>query len=130
VKWASLLGSLAVVTRFDNNNKKKIEATATSAAKATATATATLISIATTTTDNNIYPHLQNYSNLMWLKLSATSTTLNKIARDCIFSHEQPFYERAVSDLDPWRYMHRPVKVAHSSVIEWSHTTKNTASVQ
>ncbi len=24
--------------------------------------------------------------------------------------------------------MHRPVKVAHSSFIEWSHTTKNTAS--
>ncbi len=46
----------------------------------------------------------------------------------CIFSHVQPFYEWAVGDLDSKRYMHRPVKVAHSSFIEGSHTTKNTAS--
>ncbi len=51
-----------------------------------------------------------------------------RINRGRIFSCERPFYERAVSDLDPQRYMHRPVKVAHSSFIDWSHTTKNTAS--
>ncbi len=33
-----------------------------------------------------------------------------------------------MSDLDPLRSMHRPVKVAHSLFIEGSHTTKNTAS--
>jgi hypothetical protein len=49
--------------------------------------------------------------------------------RSCIFHREWPFYERAVSDLE--RYMHRSlwVKVAQSSFIEGSHTTKNTASV-
>ncbi len=45
-----------------------------------------------------------------------------------IFSHERPFYEHAVSDLNPQRYLYRPVKVAHSSFIEGSHTIKNTAS--
>ncbi len=40
----------------------------------------------------------------------------------------QPFYEQAVSDLGPWRSVHRPVKVAHSLFIEGSHMTKNTAS--
>jgi len=45
-----------------------------------------------------------------------------------IFSHVWPFYERAVSNLDPLRSMHRPVLVAHSSFIEGSHKTKNTAS--
>jgi hypothetical protein len=46
-----------------------------------------------------------------------------------IFSHVWPFYEWAVSDLD--RSMHRSlwVYVAHSSLIEGSHMTKNTASV-
>jgi hypothetical protein len=29
--------------------------------------------------------------------------------RGRIFSRVRPFYERAVSDLDPSRYMHRPV---------------------
>jgi hypothetical protein len=48
--------------------------------------------------------------------------------RGRIFSRERPFYERAVSDLDPERYMHRPVKVTHRSFIEGSHTTKNMAS--
>ncbi len=45
-----------------------------------------------------------------------------------IFSRVQPFYERAASDLD--RYMHISlwVQVTHSSFIEGSHTTKNTAS--
>jgi hypothetical protein len=33
-----------------------------------------------------------------------------------------------VSNLDPERSMHRLVLVAHSSFIEGSHTTKNTAS--
>jgi hypothetical protein len=28
--------------------------------------------------------------------------------RHCIFSHLRPFYEQAVSSLDPWRSMHRP----------------------
>jgi hypothetical protein len=40
----------------------------------------------------------------------------------------RPFYENAVSDLDPLRSMHRPVWVAHSLLIEGSPTTKNTAS--
>ncbi len=40
----------------------------------------------------------------------------------------QPFCEWAVSDLDPQRSMHRPIKVAHSSFVEESHMTKNTAS--
>jgi hypothetical protein len=50
-------------------------------------------------------------------------------ARGLIFSCVQPFYERAVSDLD--RPMHRFlwVQVAHSMFIQGSHTTKNTASV-
>jgi hypothetical protein len=47
----------------------------------------------------------------------------------CIFSHVWPFYEQAVSDLDPKRSMNRPVWVTHRSFIEGSHTTKNTASV-
>ncbi len=43
------------------------------------------------------------------------------------FSRVRPFYEWAMSKLD--RYMHRYlwVEVAHSSFIEGSHTTKNTA---
>ncbi len=49
--------------------------------------------------------------------------------RGRIFSHVSPFYERAVSDLDPQRSMLRPGQVAHSSFIEGSHTTKNMASV-
>jgi hypothetical protein len=45
-----------------------------------------------------------------------------------IFSRVRPFYEQAVSDLE-WS-MHRSlwVQVTHSSFIEGSHTTKNTAS--
>jgi hypothetical protein len=52
-----------------------------------------------------------------------------KEIRGCIFSCAQPFYELTVSDLE--RPMHRPlwVWVAHSSFIEGSHMTKNTASV-
>ncbi len=46
----------------------------------------------------------------------------------CIFSHVRPFYERAVSDLGPQRSMHTPIQVAHSSFIQGSHMTKNTAS--
>jgi hypothetical protein len=30
-------------------------------------------------------------------------------------------------DIDPWRSMHKPVLVAHSSFIEGSHMTKNKA---
>jgi hypothetical protein len=48
--------------------------------------------------------------------------------------NERPYYSScgtllwmAVSDLDPKRSMHRPVQVTHSSFIEGSHTTKNTA---
>ncbi len=50
--------------------------------------------------------------------------------RGCIFCCVRPFCERAVSDLNPVRYIHRPVQVAHSSFIEGSLTTKNTASEQ
>jgi hypothetical protein len=46
-----------------------------------------------------------------------------------IFSNVRPFYERAVSDLDPQRSMHRPVWVTHNSFIEGSHMTKIMASV-
>jgi hypothetical protein len=48
--------------------------------------------------------------------------------RGRIFSHVQPFYERAVSYQD--RSMHRSlwVLVAHSSFIEGSDMTKHTAS--
>ncbi len=46
----------------------------------------------------------------------------------CIFSHVWPFYERAVSNLGPLRYMHRPVQVTHSLYKEGLHTTENTAS--
>ncbi len=46
----------------------------------------------------------------------------------CIFSRERPFHKQAVSDLGPKRSIHRPLKVAHSSFIEGSHATKNTAS--
>ncbi len=47
--------------------------------------------------------------------------------RGRIFTHVQPFYECAVSNLDPKRSMHRPVQVAHSSFIRGSHMTKNMA---
>ncbi len=50
--------------------------------------------------------------------------------RGHIFSHVGPFYERAVSNLDPQRYMHRPVQVAHSLFIEGSYTTKNMATCE
>jgi len=33
----------------------------------------------------------------------------NVLSRGRIFSHVQPFYEQAVSDLYQKRYMHRPV---------------------
>ncbi len=45
-----------------------------------------------------------------------------------IFSCVWPSCEWAVSNLDPLRYMNRPVKVAHSSFTEWSHMTKYMAS--
>ena len=50
-----------------------------------------------------------------------------KVTRGQILSHVCPFYEQAVSDLD--RPMHRSlwVQVTHSSFIEGSHMTKNTA---
>ncbi len=47
---------------------------------------------------------------------------------EAIFSHLRPFYEPAVSDLDPQRFMHRPVQVAHNSFIDGLHTTKNMSS--
>jgi hypothetical protein len=54
--------------------------------------------------------------------------TITKGIRGCIFSCVQPFYGRVVSNLD--RSVHRSlwVLVAHSSFIEGSLTTKNTAS--
>jgi len=55
-------------------------------------------------------------------------TKFNTETRGCIFSHVQPVYEQAVSNLD--RSMNRLqwVLAAHGSFIEGSHTTKNTAS--
>jgi hypothetical protein len=58
--------------------------------------------------------------------MSKASTLKCKNFRGRIFSHVRPFYEQAVSDLDPQRSMHRPALVAHSSCIERSHMTKNT----
>jgi len=40
----------------------------------------------------------------------------------------RPSYEQAVSDLDSPMTISLWVKVTHSSFIEWSHMTKNTAS--
>ncbi len=57
-------------------------------------------------------------------------TKKSKLTGGHISSRVRPFYERAVSDLDPYRSMIRPVFVAHSSFIEGSHTTKNKASVK
>ncbi len=54
-------------------------------------------------------------------------TLHSKHSRGCIFSHEQPFYEQAVSDPDPQESMPRPVQVTHSSFIEALHRTKNKA---
>jgi hypothetical protein len=45
-----------------------------------------------------------------------------------IFSRVWPSYEQNVSDLDRSMHISLWVKVAHSSFIEGSHTTKNTAS--
>jgi hypothetical protein len=51
------------------------------------------------------------------------------LSKSCIFSHVQPFYERAVSNWN--RSMNKSLwaSVAHSSFMEGSHMTKNTASV-
>ncbi len=59
---------------------------------------------------------------------TVNNTTRGHANRGHIFSCVRPFYERSVSDLD--RSMHRSlwVYVAHSSFIEGSHMTKNTAS--
>ncbi len=48
--------------------------------------------------------------------------------RGCIFSRVRPSYEQAVSDLDRPMHILLWVQVAHSSFIEGSHMTKNTAS--
>ncbi len=45
--------------------------------------------------------------------------------RGPIFSHVQPFYECAVSDLDRSMHISLWILVAHSSFLEESHTTKN-----
>jgi hypothetical protein len=62
----------------------------------------------------------------------ASSGHITKL-RQSIFAFRylcvRPFYERAVSDQYPQRSMHRTVYVAHSSFIEGSYMTKNTASV-
>ncbi len=49
--------------------------------------------------------------HLVFLLLSVTYTLVwcFQVFRGRIFSHVQPFYERAVSDLDPKWSMHRPV---------------------
>ncbi len=49
------------------------------------------------------------------------------LIRGRIFSHVRPLYERAVSDLDPLRSLHRPAQAAHNLFIEGSYMTKNTA---
>jgi hypothetical protein len=51
------------------------------------------------------------------------------ITRGHTFSRVQPFYEWAMSDLDKSMHISLWVKVAHTSFIEGSHMTKNTASV-
>ncbi len=63
-------------------------------------------------------------------QLIRTNVIITKDTRGHIFSHVRPFYERAVSNHD--RSMHRFlwVYVIHSSFIEGSHMTKNTASEQ
>jgi hypothetical protein len=61
-------------------------------------------------------------------KISDTISIDHNLTRGRIFSCVRPFYEQAVSNHD--RSMHRSLwaYVAHSSFIEGSHTTKNTAS--
>ncbi len=61
------------------------------------------------------------------MKIQCTQYVI-KICQGHIFSHVRPLYEQALSDL--YRSMHRSLwaQVAHSSFIEGSHTTKNTAS--
>jgi hypothetical protein len=70
----------------------------------------------------------------LWINLINIFTLVNdrksKLTRGHISSRVRPFYERAVSDLDPYRSMIRPVYVAHSLFIEGSHMTKNTAFVK
>ncbi len=68
---------------------------------------------------------LMRRSTVLNLPLQLVIPALSFVAPS-IFSHVWPFYEQAVSDLD--RSMHRS-QVAHSSFIEGSHTTKNSASV-
>ncbi len=72
---------------------------------------------------NLVRPKVAAELELLLHKLSMLMVTWG-----CIFSHVRPFYERALSNLD--RSMHRSLRVlvVHSSFIEWSHTTKNTAS--
>ncbi len=53
---------------------------------------------------------------------------LHDVCSEAVFSRVRSFYEQAVSNLDPYRSIHRPVQVTHSWFIEGSHTTKNTAS--
>ncbi len=50
-------------------------------------------------------------------------------ASGCIFSRVRPSCKRAVRDLGRFMHIYLQVQVAHSSFIEGSHTTKNTASV-
>jgi hypothetical protein len=51
-----------------------------------------------------------------------------RLARGPVFSHVQPFYEQAVSDIDRYLHISLWVWVAHRSFIEGLHMTKNTAS--
>jgi hypothetical protein len=57
-------------------------------------------------------------------------TAVESLSRGRIFSLVRTFYEWAVSDLDKSMHIPQWVKVAHSSFIEASHTTKNTASAR
>jgi hypothetical protein len=71
--------------------------------------------------------NLQFYKNCLYHCMHAYAV-FSKFTRGHIFSHVRPFFERAVSNLDRSMHISLWVKVAHSSFIEGSHATKNTAS--
>ncbi len=75
------------------------------------------------------------YSKLVCSSIPCISTLRSRICVEKVwflrqyFSCVQPFYERAVSNLDSSLHISLWVQVAHSSFIEGLHTTKNMASV-
>ncbi len=83
----------------------------------------------------NLYKTEQKQKNLHLIKGSLTCPVFQHIfrvpcpvSRGHIFSCVRPSYEWAVSDLDRPMNISLWVQVAHSSFIELSQTTKNTAS--